>query len=215
MSRKMIQFEDERFFARCVAGSLLYLAFFLLVCPPSPAQAVYGSIAGRVTDVSGAIVKGALVTATDLGTSESRISMTNSNGDYRIVDLVPGNYRIEVKMPGFKLFSWDPIEVKTDSAVRIDAALAVGGVRESVDVKEQTPLFDTQGSSVGQVIEGRQVQETPLNGRNVMNLVALVAGVVPQGGTQGSSAGNYAASGDITSEHLPCLGAVLRNALAT
>ena len=194
----MIQFEDERLFARCVAGSLLYLAFFLLLCPPSPAQAVYGSIAGRVTDVSGAIVKGALVTATDLGTSESRISMTNSNGDYRIVDLVPGNYRIEVKMPGFKLFSWDPIEVKTDSAVRIDAALAVGGVRESVDVNEQTPLFDTQGSSVGQVIEGRQVQETPLNGRNVMNLVALVAGVVPQGGTQGSSAGNYAASGDIT-----------------
>src|ERR1700680_1671281 len=123
MSRKMIQFEDERLFARCVAGSLLYLAFFLSLCPPSPAQAVYGSIAGRVTDVSGAIVKGALVTATDLGTSESRISMTNSNGDYRIVDLVPGNYRIEVKMPGFKLFSWDPIEVKTDSAVRIDAAL--------------------------------------------------------------------------------------------
>src|ERR1700721_2066411 len=101
-------------------------------------------------------------------------------------------------MSGVKQFSRDPIEVRTDSAVRIDAALAVGGVRESVDVKEQTPLFDTQGSSVGQVIEGRQVQETPLNGRNVMNLVALVAGVVPQGGTQGSSAGNYAASGDIT-----------------
>src|ERR1700687_2897937 len=101
-------------------------------------------------------------------------------------------------MPGFKLFSWDPIEVKTDSAARIDAALAVGGVRESVDVKEQTPLFDTQGSSIGQVIEGRQVQETPLNGRNVMNLVALAAGGGPQGGAQGSCAGKYPASGGIT-----------------
>src|SRR6202048_5201343 len=168
----MIQFENERLFERCVARLLLYLAFFLLFCSPSPAQAVYGSIAGRVTDISGAIVKGALVTVTDLGTSESRISVTTSDGDYRIVNLVPGNYRIEVKMPGFKLFSWDHIEVRNDSVVRIDATLAVGDVRESVNVKEQTPLFDTQDSSVGQVIEGRQAQETPLNGRNVMNLVA-------------------------------------------
>jgi hypothetical protein len=198
MSSKTMQFERERLFDQCVARSLLYLALVWLPCPSSPAQAVYGSIAGRVTDISGAIVKGALITVTDLGTSESRIGATNGDGDYRIVNLVPGNYRIEVKMSGFKLFSWNPIEVRVDNVVRIDVTLAVGGVRESVEVKEQTPLLDTQGSSVGQVIEGRQIQETPLNGRNVMNLVGLVPGVVPQGGTQGSTAGNYAASGDIT-----------------
>jgi hypothetical protein len=72
-------------------------------------------------------------------------------------------------------------------------------VHETVEVQAQTPALDTQDSSVGQVIEGRQVQELPLNGRNVMNLVALVPGVIPQEETQGSTAGNYAVSGDFTS----------------
>ena len=75
---------------------------------------------------------------------------------------------------------------RVDAVPRIDAALGVGSANESIEVQEQTPPLDTQDSSVGQVIEGRQVQETPLNGRNVMNLLALVPGVIPQGGTQGS-----------------------------
>ncbi len=82
--------------------------------------------------------------------------------------------------------------------LRIDATLVIGNVNETLEVNAQSPLLQTQEASVGQVIEGRQVLDTPLNGRNVLNLVALVPGVIPQGGTQGSSAGNYASSGDLT-----------------
>jgi len=159
---------------------------------------VYGSIVGRISDSSGAVVKGASVSVTDIGTGESRISTTNADGDYRFVNLLPGTYRITIKSAGFRPFSQDPIDVKVDTAVRIDAALVVGGANETIEIKEKAPALDTQDSSVGQVIEGRQIQETPLNGRNVMNLLALVPGVIPQGGTQGSTAGNYTQSGDFT-----------------
>jgi len=165
---------------------------------PSAAQVVYGSIVGRISDSSGAVVKGASVSVTDIGTGESRISTTNADGDYRFVNLLPGTYRITIKSAGFRPFSQDPIDVKVDTAVRIDAALVVGGANETIEIKEKAPALDTQDSSVGQVIEGRQIQETPLNGRNVMNLLALVPGVIPQGGTQGSTAGNYTQSGDFT-----------------
>ena len=189
---------NERRCGLCIAQASLGLMLALWACSPSAAQTVYGSIVGRVSDISGAVIKDASVTVIDQGTSESRSSATNSEGDYRFVNLVPGKYRMDVKAAGFKLFSRDTIDVRVDSVARIDATLAVGASNESIEVKEQTPLLDTQASSVGQVIEGRQVLETPLNGRNVMNLLALVPGVIPQGGTQGSTAGNYANSGDAT-----------------
>ena len=174
------------------------LVLALSRCAPGIAQTVYGSIVGQVSDISGSVVKDASVTAIDLGTSESRSGTTKSEGDYQFVNLLPGRYRIEVTAAGFKLFSRDPIDVRVDSVVRVDATLAVGAANESIEAQEPNSLPDTQNSSAGQVIEGRQVQETPLNGRNVMNLLALVPGVIPQGGTQGSTAGNYTASGDFT-----------------
>jgi hypothetical protein len=182
---------------RRVVRTIVGLAVVLCHCLCSRAQT--GAIVGRITDTSGALVKGASVTLTDIGTSESRIGVTNTDGDYRFVSLIPGRYRLDVKAPGFKIYSRDPIEVRVESVVRVDANLALGSASESIEVKEQTTSLDTQDSSVGQVIEGRQVQETPLNGRNVMNLIALTPGVIPQGGTQGSTAGNYAKSGDATS----------------
>src|SRR5271165_3058508 len=194
----MVQVENRGRHGTCVAQALLALLLAVWPWLTSTAQVAYGSIAGRISDSSGAVVKGASVTLTDLGTDESRVSTTNSDGDYRFVNLVPGKYRIDVKAARFRLFTRRPIDVRVDTVVRVDAALAVGSVNESVEIQEQTPPLDTQDSSVGQVIEGRQVQETPLNGRNVMNLLALVPGVIPQGGTQGSTAGNYTQSGDFT-----------------
>jgi hypothetical protein len=159
------------------------------------AQGFYGSIVGRVSDKTGAVVKGASVTVISLGTAEKRTTATDADGNYRFVDLVPGRYQLQVENAGFKRFIRESADVKVDGVLRTDAILVVGDVRETIQVQEQTPLLETQGSSVGQVIEGRQVQDTPLNGRNVMNLISLVPGVIPQGGTQGSSAGNYARSG--------------------
>ena len=165
---------------------------------PASAQDFYGSLVGRVADNTGALVRDASVTLTSSATSEKREARTDDSGSYRFLDLLPGSYRVEIGSPGFKRFVQERIDVRVDTVVVLNASLALGDVRETVNVQDQALLLDTQGSSVGQVIEGRQVQDIPLDGRNVMNLVALVPGVIPQGGTQGSSAGNYAVSGDAT-----------------
>ena len=177
---------------------LISLVFAWQSWLPASAQDFYGSLVGRVADNTGALVRDASVTLTSSTTSEKREARTDDSGKYRFVDLLPGSYRVEIGSPGFKRFVQERIDVRVDTVVVLNASLALGDVRETVNVQDQALLLDTQGSSVGQVIEGRQVQDIPLDGRNVMNLVALVPGVIPQGGTQGSSAGNYAVSGDAT-----------------
>ncbi len=177
---------------------LISLVFAWQSWLPASAQDFYGSLVGRVADNTGALVRDASVTLTSSATSEKREARTDDSGSYRFLDLLPGSYRVEIGSPGFKRFVQERIDVRVDTVVVLNASLALGDVREAVNVQDKALLLDTQGASVGQVIEGRQVQDIPLDGRNVMNLVALVPGVIPQGGTQGSSAGNYTVSGDAT-----------------
>jgi hypothetical protein len=156
---------------------------------PMTGQSFYGSIVGSVSDRSGANVAGAQVTITSMGTSEKRNAATDESGFYRFPNLYPGDYRLEIQQSGFKLLRREPVSVTVDAVVRIDATLEVGGVTESIEVTGETPLIQSQTSSLGQVIEDRHVLEMPLNGRNVFNLVALAPGVVPQGGALGSPTG--------------------------
>jgi hypothetical protein len=155
-----------------------------------PAQSTYGSIVGTITDPSGGVIPGASATFTNLGTAEKRAGVTDSNGTYRFVNLVPGRYRLEVEAKGFKRLTREPIVVEVQAAVRIDAALQVGNISETVEVTAETPLLQTESSSLSQAIEGRHVADMPLNGRNAMNLIALVPGVVQQGSSAGASVGN-------------------------
>lgn len=185
--------------SRGISALLILISSILIgYLSSASAQTSYGSIVGRVSDQTGAVVSGASVTVISIETSETRTSMTDGFGTYRFVNLLPGTYRVDIERAGFKHFAQQSVRVRVDTTVSLDTSLDLGDVRETVAVQEQTPLLETQSASFGQVIEGRQVQDTPLNGRNVMNLVALVPGVIPQGGTQGSTAGNYAKSGDAT-----------------
>ena len=175
---------------------------FFASMAPLRAQTFYGSIVGTVTDQSRAVVSGARVTLTNTGTAEVRSDQTDANGNYQFVNLVPGVYRLEVESPGFKHLTHDQVQVQIQAAVRVDAALNLGDVGQTVEVTGQAGLLQTETSSLSQVVEGRTVQEMPLNGRNVMNLVALVPGVVAQGQAMGnptntniSAWGNYQIGG--------------------
>jgi hypothetical protein len=168
----------------------LMVAFIAVLVPSLRAQTFYGSIVGIVTDSSGSVLTAAAVTVTNTGTAEHRSVQTDSNGSYQFVNLVPGNYRIEIESTGFKRFRRDSILVEVQSTVRVDVTMQVGEVNQEVVVTAETTLLETDTSALGQVIESRAVQELPLNGRNVMNLIALVPGVVPQGQTQGNPATN-------------------------
>ena len=166
---------------------------------PLPAQTSYGSIVGTVTDATGAMVPGAAVNLTNLGTAEHRSAETDSNGNYQFVNLVPGSYRVEVEKTGFKHLTRDAIRVETQNAIRIDMGLQVGDVGQQMEVTAEAPLLQTENATQGQVVEGRIVTDMPLNGRNVFALIALAPGVIPQNGALNGSM-NYQISGGLANQ---------------
>jgi len=150
----------------------------------------FGGIVGTVTDTTGAAIPNATVTLTNIGTNEKTTVQSDGSGNYRFVELLPAAYKVEVSADGFKGFSRSPIPVQVDNTVRVDTPLEAGAKTETVIVTTQPPLLQTDSGTLGSEINGELVQQMPLNGRNTMNLIALVPGVVPQGATSGSASMN-------------------------
>jgi hypothetical protein len=145
------------------------------------AQNVYGTIAGTVTDSSGAAVAEAAIALTNLDTGETRNAKTGAAGNYTFVNILPARYKVEAEKAGFKKFVRQPIVVEIESGLRVDIALEVGELTQTVEVSAEAALLQPETSSLGQVVETRSVTDLPLNGRNPLALVSLTAGVVPQG----------------------------------
>ncbi|HXB70910.1 MAG TPA: TonB-dependent receptor [Candidatus Acidoferrales bacterium] len=171
-------------------------------------QAFYGSIVGTVTDPSNAAVHGATVTLTNIGTDERHQSPTGADGGYQFVNLLPGFYKVEVELTGFKRAAREHVEVTVAGAVRADISMQVGDVTQTVEVQATAPLLQTENANLSHVVNSRSVEELPVNGRNILNLAALVPGVVPQGTTDGNAltgknvfaAGNYQIGGGIANQ---------------
>jgi hypothetical protein len=152
-------------------------------------QSTYGSIAGSVTDTSGASITDATVTLTNLGTQEKRTQSSGADGLYTFVNLFPGQYRVDVEKQGFKHFTQTAITVDVQQSTRVDAALQVGEVSQVVEVTSATPLLQAETSSLGTVVDQREANELPLNGRNIFNLTTITPSVIPQGSTEGNVVG--------------------------
>ena len=171
----------------CRSFVFAILAIFLLALPLR-AQSFYGSIVGAVTDSTGAVVPGATVTITNIGTNDKHSAQSNASGEFSFVSLVPANYKVEVSKASFKRFLRDQVTVQINGTVRVDATLAVGAATETVEVTTETPLLQTDSATAGSVIEGKTIDQMPLNGRNTMNLLALAPGVVPTLASYGAPA---------------------------
>ena len=187
---------------RFVRASLLLLLGITLLLSGrhARAQTSYGGIVGTVTDASGAILPGAQVALTNTGTSATQTTTTGSGGNYTFSNLNPGSYSVTVTATGFSVSTQNEIDVKIGGSTRADVKLAVGNVAQTVTVNAAQNDLQTDNASLSGVIEGLQVQEAPLNGRNVNNLLDFVPGVIPGGGTQGSTmanggSGNFQAGG--------------------
>src|SRR5438067_5470312 len=170
------------------------VAIIVLALAPTSgwSQNVYGTIAGTVTDTSGAAVANATVILTNMDTAQKRSIESDASGNYTFVNILPGRYKIEGEKTGFKKFVRQPIIVQIESGLKVDITLQVGAQTETVEVTGEAPLLQPETNSLGQVVEQRTVTELPLNGRNPLALVGLVPGVVPQGqpSAGNSSTGN-------------------------
>jgi outer membrane receptor protein involved in Fe transport len=180
----------------------VFVFSMLIVAGPARSQSFYGSLLSVVQDAQGGVIPGATVILVNSATNERREGVSDTEGVYRFVNLVPGNYRLEVELTGFQRFVREGIEVNVQSSPRIEATLQLGSLQETIQVTGESPLLQTEGASVGTIVGGRAVQELSLNGRNVLNLIALAPAVVPQGGSEGSltgknvfAAGNYQIGG--------------------
>src|SRR5512147_1598458 len=105
-----------------------------MLATPMLSQTFYGSIVGNINDASGASMAGVTVTLTNNGTGERRTVTSGTDGSYRLVNLVPGNYKVDIEQAGFKRYTRDQIEVNVEAAVRVDVAMEVGEVTQSVEV---------------------------------------------------------------------------------
>ncbi len=158
---------------------------FVTLCA---AQTETARLQGTITDPSGAVVVGATVTATNISTGRTSDAQTNDSGYYVLSALPAGQYSVEVKQTGFDTLTRQ-LELQVSQVALADFQLTVGQVASTVTISEGSPVVDAVSSSLGEVIEGRQVTELPLNGRNFTQLTTLVPGVtrgIPTGAATGT-----------------------------
>ncbi len=141
------------------------------------AHAQQATVAGRVTDQTGAVVPNAKVTITSVETTIKTTVTSNDEGYYTVPLLQPGNYTVSVEASGFRLLTRSGIKLDVQQVARLDFALEPGQVTEAIEVTTQAPLVESQTSSLGQVIDNKRVLELPLNGRNPLELSRLTPGV--------------------------------------
>src|ERR1700683_1853827 len=171
------------------------------------AQSTYGTVAGQVTDSSGAAIADAPVTLTNVGTQEKATAKRGGERLHTCENLNPGNYRVDIEKTGFKHFARTDVTVQVQQSTTVNAPLQVGEVSQVVEVTSQTPLLQSETSSLGQVVDTRETNELPLNGRNVFNLLTTAPSVVAQGGAGGTpvgqnpfSWGNYQVGGSFANQ---------------
>ena len=157
-----------------------FLVFCLLTLPLTLQAQVTGTITGTVRDGTGAVIPQARVTATNSETNLSRDVMTDGSGQYVIPPLVVGRYQIRVEKEGFAPFLQTGVVLQANTQVQVEAVLQVRSANEQVTVSSTPILVQTNSSTLVQVVDQRQVTDLPLNGRNVLQLISLDAGIMPK-----------------------------------
>ncbi|MFB3903925.1 MAG: TonB-dependent receptor domain-containing protein [Acidobacteriota bacterium] len=153
----------------CLAGLIQVRSVF--------GQEARGTIVGVVKDASGGVVPGSEVKVTNKAMGTVTSIVTNDTGIYQAAYLIPGKYKIEAVMPGFKTFVADDVELRVNERLEFNIRLEVGEQSETVLVTGETPLLNTTSASMGQVVDARRVADLPVPHGNPYFLIGLASGV--------------------------------------
>src|SRR3984893_11526423 len=123
---------------------------------------------GKVLDTTVATVPGATVHLINNATGAERIATTNDAGDWSIPNVPPANYKVRVEKQGFKTAQISSLDVEIGKTANGSVTLAAGGTEMTIEVSTLPPQLETQEATVGQVINQKQINDLPLNGRNVL-----------------------------------------------
>jgi len=171
--------------------AVLILLVLLLGVPSLSAQVSTSSINGTVVDASGALVGNARVEAKNEETGVEYVQNTTSSGNYSFASLTPGSYSITVTLAGFQSFRSVHNILTVGTPLVVDVSLKVGSVGQTVEVVESNyQRLETSNATVSDIMDTKQVQDLPLNGRNPLSLLTLEPGVV-QRTTNGAGSGTH------------------------
>jgi hypothetical protein len=173
------RFGRQRFSS--VAKALLFLAIASLFAAAQTSVST-GGIVGTVTDQSGAVVSGAKVTITNLGTNQAANFATTSSGLYNSGSIVPGRYKVTVEAKGFKTTEMG-LTVQVGAVTTANIPLEVGQENTVVQVQAESVAVNTEQATVQGVVTAQQIENLPINGRNFLDLAQLEPGVQIQDGS--------------------------------
>jgi hypothetical protein len=157
--------------------AMIAVCAFALAGTPAAAQQTTGGIQGRIVDAQKAAVPGVTVTAKNRATGFSRTETTDTEGVYRLNGLPVGTYDVHAELSGFAPYDRKDLIVNIGETLDVNIDMKVAGVSESVSVTAESPLVNTNSSSVGGVVDTSKIESLPLNGRQFANLAATIPGV--------------------------------------
>ncbi|MGH9426955.1 MAG: carboxypeptidase-like regulatory domain-containing protein, partial [Terriglobia bacterium] len=157
----------------------LSIAWLGVMLPAVLLADVTGSILGTVTDSSSAVIQGARVTATNLDLNLVVETTTDEHGQFRILALPVGRYRLGASFAGFRSFVATGIVLSVNDQRRVDIVLQVGEAQQEVNVSAESLQVEATNTQLGDVIEQKKIVELPLNGRSYIDLLGLQPGVAP------------------------------------
>jgi hypothetical protein len=167
--------QPRKRFLACAAG----LAFSCLIGATTlRGQGTIGTITGVVTDPSGSTIPDATVTILDEGKGVDFHLKTNEAGVYSITSLIPGKYTVTVAAKGFKTYVNKDLVLTVNQVLRVDVSMELGAETQTVTVEAAAPLINTEEGRLGATVSGTQVENMPLDGRNIYQLMQLVPGAV-------------------------------------
>jgi len=157
-------------------------------------QTVTGSLVGHVADSSGGALAGVKIVATETTRGAVRQAVSNESGNYSISSMEPGIYKVTIEQPGFKTFVNDSVPVAINTTVRVDAALEVGAVSETVQVTANAVELKTDRGDLSQQVDHTQFENLPLSpDRNYMSTLEMTPGSTEPAAV-GSAFGNPSGS---------------------
>src|SRR5438477_310100 len=172
---------------RSILRTALLVAFSLSITAIAYAQNV--SVVGTVTDETKSVLPGVSVSATDIEAGRQFTAVTDTKGEYRLLNVPAGSYRIQAELSGFTTVVLAKVELLVGQNATIPFTLKIAQVSETLTVLGESPLVDTSSSQVAGNVDRRQMEELPLQGRNWMELSKLVKGITANdvGNTPGVS----------------------------
>ena len=177
-----------------IAASLLLLPF-----APAIAQTNLGGIGGTVQDITGAVVPGASVTVTNLGSGRRTVLTTSGAGTYTATTLDPVFYSIKVELTGFNVANVEKVKVDTATTTTVNVTLSPGSTQETITVTGEAPALSTESGSIGRTVTEEQIVDLPLDNRSVLDLAMTVPNISGEAGTEdpGASLGYVAPGSNI------------------